>query len=247
MTTSISNTVLRMVLAQANKEQNQHYPPGVFETHYSLVTHWLIDESAKLYPGTQSIIDLIQPYFKKQLVRVVNGVIPLPVNYRHLLGFGIYLNGEEGKEQIPDNCKDLPEDITPKEIADRITKAQASSWDATPVSIGRWNKLTKHRYKRPTLTNAITCTFDAGEIKINPYNVPFVETRYIIKTTDYKFGYQTNDDDTYYFDPATTTEALWTENAISYLFKGVNVLYSNYVRDPNQQASAKDLKDTGLF
>lgn len=240
---SISNAVLRMVLSQANKEQNQHYPPSVFEAHYSLVTHWLIDESAKLYPGTQSIVDLIKPYFKTMLVRVVNGAILFPDTYRHLLGFGIYVKDDK----IPKECEGLGEDVTEKQIKELIAKTQSTSFDATQVSIGRWNKLTKHRYKMPQLDDAIACIFNNEGIKICPYDVPFVEVRYIIKTTPFKFGYKMNDDDTYYFDATTTNEALWTENAISYLFKGVNLLYSNFVRDPEHTASAKDLKDSGLF
>lgn len=231
-----------MVLAQANKDQNQHYPPSVFEVHYDLVTHWLIDESAKIYPGTQSIIDLIHPYFKRDLVKVVNGIIPFPKEYRHLLGFGIYKKGEK----IADECLKISETPSQAELKDIISKTQSKCTDVTTVSIGRWNKLTQHRYKQPTIKNPITCIFDGDGIKISPI-VPFVEMRYIIKTTKFKYGYLKNDDDTYYFNPETTQEALWTENAISYLFKGVNTLYSNYIRDPEQVASAKDLRSTGLF
>lgn len=240
---SISNTVFRMVLSQANKEQNQHYPPSVFEAHYMLTTNALIDECAKLYPGTQSIVDLIKPYFKAELVRVVNGIIPFPKTYRHLLGYGIYL---DENEHIPEKCKKIEPDITASEIKELLAESQSSSFDATQVSIGRWNKLTKHRYKRPTLTEAICCIFNSDGIKISPV-VPVVEVRYIIKTEPFKYGYLENEDGSFYFDAANTQEALWTENAISYLFKGINTLYSNYIRDPEQVATAKDLRDTWLF
>lgn len=242
MATSISNTVLKMVLAQANKDQNQHYPPSVYEVHYGLVTNWLIDECVKLYPATESIIDLIKPYLKTELVKVVNGVIPFPDQYRNLMSLGLYLKDDK----IPDECKDL-QDPTPQQLKELIAKTQSTSFDVEKVSIGRWDKLTKHRYKKPDLKNPITCIFNGEGIKICPYNVPFVELRYIVKIPDFKFGYGENDDSTYYFDPNLTTEALWTENAISYLFKGINLLYSNFVRDPEQAASAKDLRDTGLF
>lgn len=243
MDTSISNTVLKMLLAQANKEQNQHYPPSVYEVHYGLVTNWLIDECVKLYPGTQSIIDLIKPYLGTELVPVVNGVIPFPKPYRNLLSFGLYLKDEK----IPAECQNIQGTPTDAELKALIAKSQSTSFDVEKVSIGRWDKLTKHRYKRPTLKNPITCIFTSEGIKICPYDVPFVEVRYVKKTPDYKFGYVSNDDDTYYFNQEATTEALWTDNAIAYLFKGVNILYSNYVRDPEQAASAKDLRDAGLF
>ena len=239
---SVSNTVLQMVLAQANKSQNQHYPPSVFEAHYSLVTHSLIDEAAKNYPGTQSIIDLISPYFKKELVMVKNGIAPFPARYRHLLGYGIYLKDEK----VDESCQKFDKDPSEKDLQELILQAQLESKDVTPVSIGRWNTLTTHRYKKPKLDKPIACIFDADGIKVSPL-VPFLEIRYIIKTEPFKYGYIQNPDDTYYFDPKTTTEAKWKENAISFLFKGVNILYSNFVRDPEHTASARDLKEAGLF
>lgn len=250
---SISNTVLRMVLAQANKEQNQHYPPSVFESHFSMTTHALIDEGAKIYPGTQSIMDLMDPYIKTILVQVINGVITVPTEYRHLLGFRIYIKEEEIPNTdkcrviIPKEYDEMPENPSPEQLQALIAKAQSFARDVTTVSIGRWNKLTQHRYKRPKLDNPITCSFNTRTSKICPYEVPFVEISYILKTPEFKFGYLMNDDDTYYFDAGSTTEALWTENAISYLVKGVNTLYANYVRDPEQVQTAKDLRNSGLF
>jgi hypothetical protein len=244
MAASISDTVLRMVLAQANKDQNQHYPPAVFESHYQLATNYLIDECARRYPGTQSIQDLIKPYINNMMVAVKAGEFNVPVDYRHLLGFGIYLDAENNNVCA---ISDLPENPTDQQLSELIAARKDQSRDLTVVSIGRWNNLTNSAYKKPDLKDPITCLFRTGNYRISPYNVPIVEVRYIVKTRPFIYGYSMNADDTYYFDDTKTTEALWEENAIQYLFKGINLLYANYVRDPEGSASAKDLRDAGLL
>lgn len=233
-----------MVLALANKDQNQHYPPSVFEMHYGIATNYLINECAKRYPGTQSIQDLIKPYIENKLVVVKGGNIDFPTEYRHLLGFGIYLN--EAEDNI---CKasELSAAPTDDELNEMIASKKDSSKDLTVVSIGRWNRLTSSRYKKPTLKKPIACIFSKTGFRICPYNVPIAEVRYIGKTPDYVYGYAMNPDDTYFFDPITTIEALWEENAIEYLVKAVNILLAAYLRDPEGSSYAKDLRDSGLF
>lgn len=233
-----------MVLSLANKEQNQHYPPSVYEAHYSIATHWLIDECAKRYPGTQSIMDLIAPYMDKKIMQVKNGVISFPENYRHLLGYGVY----HKNYAIPCEWKaEIGDELTEEKVKTLIAADQVESKSLTRVSVDRWNSLTSHRYKKPKLDKGIACIFSGEGIKVCPFEIPFVEVRFIVKTTPFKFGYSMNPDDTYFFDAAKTEEAKWNENAIEYLFKAINILYGIYVKDPEHSVTAKDLRDVGLF
>lgn len=244
MNGSISDTVLNMVLALANKEQNQHYPPSVYELHYQLATNYLINECVKRYPGSNSIMDLIQPYTKSKLVVVTGGEIDFPLDYRNILGFGIYLTKDKQNICSSDDLSTSPTDA---ELAEIIAAKKNVSKDLELVSIGRWNDLTNSSYKQPELDDAIACIFGKRKFRICPYNVPMAEVRYVVKTPDFVYGYSMNPDDTYFFDATKTTEALWEENAIEYLVKACNLLFASYLRDPEGKSYANDLRDSGLF
>lgn len=247
---SISDNVFQMVLAQGNKEQNQHYPPGIFEVHYKLASDWLKDEGAKLYPTSQIIVDIFRPYLKVELMPVKNGIIPMPKEYRNLLGLGFYVN--ETKKcipvKLPDNNFKDPKNPTLAELAKVTAELQVESSRIDLKSIDEWNYITKHPYKKPkTFDKAAACIFDGEGIRLLPLKIPYAEVRYMKVVPEFKYGYAMLPDETFVFDPDTTTEELWNENAIPYLFKGVNILYANYVRDDSYIASAKDLRENSLF
>lgn len=253
------DSILRKVLAQANAEQNQNYPPGIFTEHFNLATSWLIDEIMKVFPGEQHIVDLVSPFMNVQDVIVKNGKIPFPKDYRHYTGMAIFATDDfkdacgcdEAKEREvnTENVIDVdygntsPEQIIEIKRAKRICVSQ----DVKLVDIDEWNLLTTHPYKFPTYKKPIACIFQGDGIKICPYNIPSVEIRYIRQPLIYKYGYQMLPDDSYQVDPATTTESEWHDNAASYLFRAINTLYSGYVRDPEQRDLALQLTKIGLF
>jgi hypothetical protein len=246
MARSVSYSVLQQVLAQANKEQNQHYAPHIFETHFQLASDWLKDSLIKLYPESQTFIDLLSPYMDVYLVKVVAGKVPRPKEYRNFLGLGFYVTDKESCKLVSLAFKD-PENPTDAELQEQIANVQSESYPVDMTTIGKWNYYSTHPFKKPKLKNAKACMFDAKSIKILPVSIPYVEIRLIKKTAPYVFGYQPMPDETYVFDPDATVEELWTENAIPYLFKAVNLLFANYVRDTEYIASAHDLRDNDLF
>src|SRR4051812_44559082 len=253
---SISNMVLLMVLAQGNKEQNQHYAPRVFTQHYQLASEWLKDECVKQYPNAQIIIDLISPYMKKEVLPVLNGKIKKPKVYRNLLGFGFYVNEKEEPEEkdyttfkFEDKFK-FKDSANPTvaELETITANANATSRSLDMVTIGEWNYFLNHAYKKPkTFKKAKGCILEDGFVEVRPMNIPYVEIRYIKTTPAYKYGYLPLPDDTFVFDQKSTVEELWNENAIPYLVKAVNLLYANYVKDKDYIASAIDLRDNSLF
>lgn len=250
MTRSISDNVLQMTLAQANKEHNQHYPPHIFEAHYKLTSDWLKDECVKLYPTSQIIIDIIRNYLEIELAAVKNGIVIIPKLYRNFLGAGFYANDDKNCTPValPEKAFKNPKSPTIAEIEVITAEMHVESKKIEIRGIGEWNYLSSHPYKKPkTFDKAAGCMFTGTTLKVLPLNIPYVEMRFLKKTDEFKYGYTMLPDETYVFDPATTVEELWDETAIPYLFKGVNKLCANYLRDTEYIASTTDLRENSLF
>lgn len=256
MTTSVGDTVLRAVLAQANKEQNMHYPPGVYTTHFRLASDTLKDELVKLYPTSQIIIDLLRPGLDFKKLPVRNGTIDISMlkdkdgnpTYRNLIGCSFFI--ADDKECEPHLFKEFsdPRNPTQGELDQVNAELSADSKPITMITLGEWEYFTPHPYKKPKeFKKAKGCIFSANIIKVLPVNIPFVEVRMVTKVPQFFYGYKMLPDETYIFDPGSTIEEMWDEPAIPYLVKAVNLLFSNYLRDTEYIASAKDLRDNGLF
>lgn len=239
---------LRAVLAEANAEQNQHYPFNVFETHYNLVSSWLMDECVKVFPENRSVVDLLRPFFSKCLVPVEYGVIDLPADYRHFTGGAVYL---EKNNKTPTCCKIGIEDNVPSasELKQLQVEKKAVAQDLEVVDVDEYNDLTTHSFKEPTLIYPIGCDFEGENIKVLPNDIPFVELRYIRIPKTYKYGYSMNPDESYTYDPTMSgaVESEWGSNAEAYLFKGLYTLYSIFARDGELRDGGQELKKIGLF
>lgn len=247
-----------MALSQANKEQNQHYAPHIFESHFILVSEVLKDELVKQYPTAQLIVDMFRPYFRFYKAMITNGQLPINVDYRNLLGVGFYITDKETWKPLELDTKGFanPDKPTSDELQAYVAKTQTISKPLDMVTIGEWNYFSDHPYKNPNKIDPKTkmpqykkakgCIFEKNFIRVMP-EIPFAEVRYVKQTAPFKFGYKMLPDETYVFDPDTTTEELWDFNAIPYLVKGVNLLLANYLRDPAYIASAQDLRENNLF
>src|ERR1700679_971081 len=94
--------MLQSVLSVVNTEQSAIYPSSIFSSQYNTVTALLINKMVRSYPGEPLAIDILDPFMKFAMVPVKNGVIPLPEDYRNILGAPyIFINkgcdGECGK------------------------------------------------------------------------------------------------------------------------------------------------------
>lgn len=244
--------MLTSVLSTSGKEQNMHYPPYIFDAHYNAVTNWLLDELAKQWSGNQSIRDIGRPFLLSQEERVVNGEVTLPKEYRNLLGVGITVTEDFSKdcgclgktEEIFENDPLAP---TPDQIRMKRERTKCISHELTMVDIGEFNKRSTHSYKKPTLKKAIGVQKDANKIKVCPFDLSYVELRMFRIPKVYRFGYKNNGDDTYSFDSKTSEESEWTDNAVQYLLKGLNTLYSMYTKDQEMRDWNLELKKLGVF
>jgi hypothetical protein len=243
---------LQAVLSTANAEQNQHYPIHVFDTHYNLVSSWLMDECVKVYPENRSVVDLLKPFMAKKLVPVQFGVIELPDDYRHFTGGGIFLEDKNDPKKtrfcLPEDIKDgeVPTDDQLKEMAAR---KHVVCQDLDVVDVDEYNDLTTHSFKMPTLIDPIGCDFEGSSIKVLPPDIPFVELRYIRMPKTYRYGYSMNPDESYSYDPDMkgAVESEWRDNAHAYIYKGLYTLYSIFARDGELRDGGQELKKIGLF
>jgi hypothetical protein len=256
MALSTLQMVLSRVLSQGNKEQNMAYPPGVYTDHFNLVTSYLMTEISKTFSTSQSLIDLARPFLKRDLINSTLGRIPLPADYRNFISAGIFVTEDfkEACEVNPDECPDdectIPNDPlkkSPRMLQKDIAQRQCMSQSVTMVDIDEWDRLTRHKYKQPTLQKPIGCIFEGDYIKICPFNVPQVELRYLRQPKVYNYGYRMNADDTYSFSVTGTVESEWTDNAMQPLVTAITKLYSVYTRDGELKNSLLELSQAGIF
>jgi hypothetical protein len=249
--------VLKSVLASANKEQNQHYPPHIFNEHFVLVTKWLLDEIAKIFPTQQTIVDLARSFLKTADKQVKNGLIPFPDDYRNLLSVSIFSSDDfktacdcTKQDGDGDECSEFENDPiapTDKQIESKIAERRARSKRVKIVDIDEWDYLTQHVYKKPTLQKPIACIFEGEGIRICPFDVPSVEVRFLRNPKDYVYNYDTLPDDTYVFNTVGSEESEWFDNAATQLYKGVATLYAMYVKDTEMRDYNIELKNSGIF
>lgn len=248
MSAASLDNVLQTVLSQGNKEQNASYPPRIYELHFRLVTNFILDEVARIFPTNQTVIDVARPFLVTKEVMVKDGVIEFPVNYRNLLGAGIFVS-EDFEEDC--GCKETYIDDPLKDSDAMIDKkkkrSKCISHDVTMLDIDEFGDRTRSKYKKGTLADPIGCIYEGGGIKVCPYDVSHVEIRYLRKPKEYRYGYKENPDHTYYFDLATSEESEWDDTALQYLVKGVNALYAIYTRDGEFQNWNEVIKKVGLF
>lgn len=239
---------LRQVLALGNAEQNQHYPPNIFDSHYNAVTSFIITEGVKVFGENQYIKDLLRPFLKIVLLPVKNGKVAIPEDYRHYTGISIFIT-PDFKECV--KIDGLEDGVVPtvKQLETAQEKTKSIAWDLDMVEIDEYNLLSSHSYKFPTLKKSIGCIFESDSIKVCPFDIPFIELHYIRQPKIYRYGYSDNLDDTYSYDPndPDAVETEWRTNADDLLFKGVNTLYSMWARDGELRDSMTILKKEGLF
>lgn len=246
----------------ANKDQNQHYPPHIKDQHFNYITNALIDELVKLYPTNNSVISILKPFIEQVELKVKNGQVEFPSNYRNFLSMGVYVRDKspnEISEHSITPCTntgykfcELESDDDPQAPTkkDMQLLALARTCRSNPVNqktINEWDIATGHEYKKPTIEDPICCIFSGSRISICPYNVEQVVLRYVRTPKVYKFGYITLPDDTIQFDSTTTIESEWETTARQYINKGMNTLYSIFARDTEMRDGNNEMKKLNFF
>lgn len=236
------DNMLNAILSVGNAEKNFAFPPGIYADQYNTVSSLLISKCAELYPSDESVIDIIDPYVVRSVKRPVDGFITFPDNYRNLLGSPMISAKNDGCEEcgqadfvsnqqfnqlkVQSGCKKVPVVIVPQaEFAQRTTST----------------------YRYPTYENPIGYRSGQNQIKVCPYNISAVETMYIKKESIAVYGYTMQPDDTFVYNPNTSTELLWTSAAFKPMFKALMFLYTAFSRDNNLRDWTLIINQNGLI
>lgn len=238
--------LLTSLLAPANQEQNLFLPPYIFSNFVNIVTSFLLDKCAILYPDNPTLVDIVSPFVKVECIPPSGGLITLPSDYRNLLGSPSVIvskSSECGDTSIPIK--------TAQQFLSANLKGGCNRRPITIVAQSEFDYLTTSSYKKPTYWNPIG--FFAGknssgqtQIRICPADLSKVYLMYIVQEGIYSVGYVMNPDDTWTIDPNTTVDTIWGDAAFQPLFKGLNHLYGIYSRDKQFSDWAVELSQISI-
>lgn len=231
--------VLNAVLSVGNAEQNSSYPPFIFDNHYNIVTSFLLDAAATIYPLHS---DAFLNFFQYKKIPVTNGYIQLPPEYRNLIGAPSITVRPDGKD-----CGEGILIDTASEFKTANMKAGCKTYPIQIVSKEEWDDRTTSGYAFPTYTNPIGLWIGERRLKVCPYDLASVEVAYLKKEKPGVYSYITQPDDTFIFDAVNSIEVGWDEASFSLLFKGCLALYAAYSRDKTISDYSQLLNAAGLF
>ena len=240
---------LERVLAILNKSQNGSYSPNIITNHFNIVTDALIDHIVERYPIDQTIIDLARPFYKRKVVKVVNGIAEIGEDYRNLITVAVGVNkqnkGTFTEGEVEDICKNQYEETTTNSnngVFIRYEKVQI-------LTENNFDAKSNSKYKAPSLTNAICKNIDGNKLLVLPRDVGVIEVRYIVNPKKYQLGYKKMVDETWQVDTSSPfhVESEWAENAATKLVKGVTTLYSMYSQDAELKNATHELKKIDFF
>lgn len=235
------NNMLNAVLGFANQEQNQVLPPLVYEAMYNATTSFLISALVKQYPSNPVVIDMLRPFVKVDMIPISNGFLTLPDDYRDILG-------TPNISAKIDGSGECGEPITTD--AGMQAAANKSKCLQRPVIIlpqSEFAYRTTSSYKFPTYNDPIGYMSGNNKIKLCPYDLTKVELMYVIQEPKAIFGYIAQPDDSYVFNPLTSTEVNWSSAAFNPMYSMLSYLLAAYTRDRDLADWAKVLTEANIL
>lgn len=238
------NNILKAVLSIAKQEQNTFYSPKVYSEHRNVIESLLLSALVKEYPVNQSIIDIIAPFVKTEIINNTNGYIQLPDDYRNLLGSPVVFANEKNNGE----CADIGSiKITPQTFKQGVLKAGCNLNPIIILPQSEFAYRTKSEYDLPSWEEPIGQFVDGNRIKVCPYNTTRVGVMYVKKESEVIFGYIQQPDDTYLYDKATTIDTQFDSAAYEPIFNGIMALYAAYSKDQQMMDWAQVLKVKGIL
>lgn len=227
--------MLKSILSVANQEQNMAYNPAIYTSQYNTVVSLLLSKLADIYPSDTTVLDILDPYVERVVLRPKDGYITLPDNYRNLLGSPMISSTDDG-------CKECEqsEDLSNKEFNQLILKSGCKKVPLLMVDQAEFAFRTTSTYKKPTYEKPIGYRSGKGQIKVCPFDIKAVEVMYVRKEKLVNYGYIMQPDDTFVYDEKTSTDTEFTSAAFEIIHRVLFTLYTAYTRD-------EQLKDWTLF
>lgn len=238
------NNVLQAVLATVQQEQNFFYSPKVYTQHRNIIESLLLTELVKSYPENNEVLDQIAPFVTITIIPVTNGYIQLPTDYRNVLGAPMIF----AKPDDSGECgSPLTEPLTPQSFQSGILKSGCKLNSINIVPQSEVSFRLKSTYDFPTHENPIGWRIDSNKIKVCPYDLTKVALMYAQNETVLNYGYITQPDDTYIYDPTKTIDTQFGSNAFTPIYNACLFLYSAYAKNPDLQNISMILKERGIL
>lgn len=233
---------LTALLAIVNTEQDLSLPPSVYSSMYNTASSWLLTKGAEVFPSSNRIIDILQPFLVREVKPVTNGYVELPTNYRNFLDAGISVVQKDNCE-----CGDYKNDADlEKEFNESILKSGCKRRPIWIVDQSEFDLRTTDPYDYPTIQNPIGCFFETNKLKVCPYDISVVDIRCLKNEPLGVLGYTMEPDDTWIYNPSTTIEVGWNGNAASYILRGLLACYGAYAENKNISEFATILHSISL-
>lgn len=240
------DNMLNAILSIAHSEKNFAYPPNIYADQYNTVSSLLISKCADIYPSDTTVLDIIDPYVERKVIRPVAGYITLPDNYRNLLGSPFISSRNDGCAECEQEAK-----ISNKQFEQLVIKAGCKKVPLLMVDQAEFSYRTSSTYKQPTYEKPIGYRSGSVEgksqIKVCPPDINAVEVMYTKKEGLAVYGYDMQPDDTFVFNASKSTELLWTSAAFKPMFNALLALYTAYTRDNNLRDWALYINQNGLI
>jgi len=235
--------ILQAVLAVANESQGTFYSPYIYTQHRNVIESLLLSELVKSYPANNEVIDQIAPFVKIAIIPITDGYVQLPEDYRNILGaITIFSKPDDTGE-----CDSVVEPLTPQNFKTGILKSGCKLNSVKIVPQSEVSYLLKSTYDAPNYENPIGWYIDSNKIKLCPYDLSKVGVMYAKKERVLNYGYITQPDDTYLYDPTTTIDTQFDSNAFQLIFNAAMFLYSAYAKNQELQNWSLLLQEKGIL
>lgn len=235
--------MLPAILSVANEEQSMFYSPRVYTDQYNALSSFLISALVKAYPLNPVVLDQLEPFVKIALLKIEDGYVNLPEDYRDILGSPyIFTNPDSNGE-----CGDSSEPLTAGNFKKQTLKGGCNLKAVIIYPESEFTLRTASTYDYPTWDSPIGFFSGKRQIKICPYDATKVALMYVVNEEIYNYGYIVQPDDTFIFDETTTVESPWQSNAFEPMYKGLLAMYSAYAKDQELNNWATVLNSSGIF
>lgn len=247
--------ILGTVHSAGNKEQNAHFPPAIASNCGRLVTDFLLDEIARIYPNNNRIVDKARPFLKRKFIAVENGLATMPDDCRNHLSVSIATNE---KMDAPCDCKndcdqcddEVPKDETNSGLFEKGKRTEPCTYREVEIlTSNQYDQRSVSKLYPPSYEKPIGMFVDRTTLKICPRSVTFVEVRYLKYPLKYEIGFNLMSDDTWQIDDTASfhVELEWERNIYPQFFKALTSIYAIHTRDGNLVNWNNELKKIGVF
>lgn len=238
------DNVLKAVLAVSQEEQNFYYSPYIYTQHRNTVESLFLSELVKSFPAAPTVIDQLAPFIVVATIAVTDGYVQLPPNYRNILGSPVIFANTDGTGECTAPTK---EPLTPHNFKVGILKSGCRLNALTIVPQSEFADRTISTYDAPSYEKPIGYFMDSNKIKVCPFDLTKVGVMYAKNESILNYGYITQPDDTYLYDPTTTVDTGFLSNSFEPIFKASMALYSAYAKDKDLQDFSRILKAEGIL